>query len=69
MGAIRSAVLAVLGEADEPLRIGDTHRLVEQRLQIAVSRSTVKDVLTKAARDPTQPVIRLRRGLYALIKR
>jgi hypothetical protein len=64
LGAIRAAVLIVLGEAKQPMRVREVHASVEQRLQVAVSYDTVKSVLCAAAGNPSTGVGRTRWGVY-----
>jgi hypothetical protein len=64
LGAIRAAVLIVLGDAKQPMRVGEVHAAVEQRLRAAVSYETVKSVLSGAGRNPATGVERVRWGVY-----
>jgi hypothetical protein len=64
LGAIRAAVLVVLGEAKQPMRVCEVHAAVEERLQIAVSYETIKSALSAAGRHPAIGVERVRWGVY-----
>ena len=66
MGTIQNAVLAVLNEADEPLRPYDIRVRVRRRLPVPVSYDTVASFVSVAARDPSSGVVRLRYGLYSV---
>ena len=64
LGAIRAAVLIVLGEAKQPMRVREVHAAVEQRLRVAVSYETVKSALSAAGRNPAAGVERVGWGVY-----
>jgi hypothetical protein len=66
MGAIQEAVLAVLGEASNPLRPCDIHALVEQRLARRVSDDTVSSYLSVAARDKRSIVRRIQPATHTV---
>jgi hypothetical protein len=64
LGALRAAVLIVLGETKQPIRVREVHAAVAQRLQIAVSYETIKSALSAASRNPATGVERVRWGVY-----
>jgi hypothetical protein len=63
-GTVSSAVLAVLAEADGPMRFIEIHGRVEELLGISVSKGTVKEFLSAEAREGRSRFRRLGRGLY-----
>jgi len=63
-GTVSGAVLAVLAEADSPMRYIDIHAKVEELLGMRVSRSSVKQFLSAEPRHRRPRFERVARGLY-----
>jgi hypothetical protein len=63
-GTVSSAVLAVLAEADSPLRYVEIQAKVEELLGIRVSRSSVKQFLNAESSHRRPRFERVARGLY-----
>ena len=68
MGAIQAAILAVLGQACEPLSTGEVHERVARRMGRTISQDTVNSFLSVAARDAGSPVRPIGPGLYVIEK-
>lgn len=66
LGEIQRTVLAVLGEAASPLRVGEIQLRAQVRLDRVVSRDTVASCLTVAARTGRFGTIRVRTSVYML---
>ena len=67
-GAIRDAIVAVLEQADRPLRVRDVHARVEQLLGEQVSRGAVKAYLWSAAHRATPLFQRCGNEGYRLVR-
>ena len=67
-GAIQAAVLQVLDAATGPLRLGEIHSRVEQRLDRATTRDTVSSFLSVACRADNPTVVRAGYGLYRIAR-
>ena len=65
-GLVPSAILRVLAESVEPLRVAAIHEAIELMLGRSVSRSTVKNALARQARRDGR-LVRLARGQYRLV--
>jgi hypothetical protein len=63
-GLVPEAIVRVLGEAGEPMRVRDVHAVVEQLLGQPVSPSAVKTWLARHAVGDRATVMRLGRGRY-----
>jgi hypothetical protein len=64
-GAVQTAIRIVLDSADSPMALTAIRRAVEDLLGQIVSRNTVDSFLSVAARDPSSPIVRSRRGVYS----
>jgi hypothetical protein len=67
-GTVSGAVLAVLARTCEPMRFIEIHASVEALLEMPVSRSSVKQFLSDERRHRKPRFVRLRRGVYQLLK-
>lgn len=65
-GLVPKAIMRVLAESVEPLGVSAIHEAVELVLGQAVSRSTVKNALARAARRNDR-LVRLGHGRYWLL--
>ena len=65
-GTVSGSVLAVLAEADGPLRYIEIHSRVELLVGVPVPKSSVKHLLHLEARRERQRIERVARGLYKL---
>jgi hypothetical protein len=66
-GTVITALLAVLAQADGPMRYIEIHREIEATLGFPVSRSSTKQLLSDEARHRRPRFERVERGLYQLI--
>jgi hypothetical protein len=66
VGAIPEAIMRVLADSVEPMRMRDIHSEVEVLLGQSVSRSAVKNWLANHVRGERAPLVRLGRGRYRL---
>ncbi len=66
VGAVPDAIMQVLADTVEPMRMRDIHTEVEVLIGQPVSRSAVKNWLANNARHDDAPLIRLGRGRYLL---
>jgi hypothetical protein len=66
-GSMRRAVLAKLAAAGKPMRVPEVRAAVVERLGCEVSYHAVLSCLSSAALDEAVPVVRVGRGLYAMI--
>lgn len=64
LGAIKAAVMSVLGEASGPLRVREIRALVEAKLKLEVSYQTVCSVLTTSLKIPASGVKKVGYGTY-----
>jgi hypothetical protein len=62
-GLIQEAVLAVLGEVQEPLRPCDIRDAVQDRVGRPVAYDTISSLLSVAARDAVSKITRVSPGL------
>ncbi len=67
VGAVPEAIVQVLAESVEPMRMRDIHTEVEMLIGQAVSRSSVKNWLASRAQGKQPLLVRLERGRYGLI--
>lgn len=65
VGDVSAAIMQVLGESVEPMRMCDIHIEVERVRGQPVGRSAVKNWLANNVRGDAAPLIRLGRGRYA----
>jgi hypothetical protein len=63
-GLVPKAIMRVLGEAVEPMRMKDIHAEVERELGQPVSRSAVKNWLASHVEGDNALFVRLGRGRY-----
>lgn len=66
-GATSEAVMRVLADADEPMRMCEIHAAVEALLGEMVPRSTIKNCLANNSRGNGALLVRLGRGRYRLV--
>jgi hypothetical protein len=66
VGAIPEAIMRVLADSVEPMRMRDIEAEVEALVGQPVSRSAVKNWLANHVRGEQAPLIRLGRGRYRL---
>lgn len=66
VGAIPEAIMRVLSDSVEPMRMRDIHAEVEVLIGKPVSRSAVKNWLANNVRGEHAPLVRLGRGRYRL---
>ena len=66
LGEVRDAMIAVLREGGDYIRVADIHARVEQKLECPVSYQHVKDVLSNRSRNEKQLFERKGYGLYRL---
>lgn len=66
VGAIPDAIMRVLADSVEPLRMRDIHAEVEALVGQPVSRSAVKNWLANHVRGDQAMLVRLGRGRYCL---
>lgn len=69
VGAVAKAIVKVLTETAGPMRAGEVHRAVEQRLGEPVRRRSVTSYLSKGSAAPNARFRRVGRGRYELISR
>jgi hypothetical protein len=67
-GTVSAAVLAVLTRTGEPMRFIGIHVSVEELLEMSISQSSVKQFLSDERRHRKPRFVRLRRGVYQLLK-
>jgi hypothetical protein len=65
-GLVPKAILRILSESVEPMRVRDIHTEVEALLGQSVSPSAVKNCLARHAKDDQALFVRLDRGRYLL---
>ena len=65
-GLVPKAIMQILSESDEPMRVRDIHAEVEALLGQAVSSSAVKNWLARHAQGDQALFVRLGRGRYRL---
>lgn len=65
-GLVPKAIMRVLSESGEPMRVRDIHAEVEALLDQAVSSSAVKNWLARHAQGDQVLFVRLGRGRYRL---
>lgn len=63
-GLVPNAVTRVLREAAEPMRAREIQAEVEDLLCTRVSRSSIKNALTRTVQGDRAPLVRQSRGLY-----
>lgn len=66
VGDVSAAIMRVLGESVEPMRMRDIHLEVERLLGQPVGRSAIKNWLANNARGHSPKLVRLERGRYRL---
>ena len=66
MGAIQTAALFVLGQADSAMTPREVRTAVEERLGVPVSQDTISSFLSVACRSVDPLVQRVERGLYSI---
>jgi hypothetical protein len=66
VGAVPEAIMRVLADSVEPMRMRDIHAEVEALVGLSVSRSAVKNWLANHVRGEQALLIRLGRGRYRL---
>lgn len=67
-GLLPDAIMRVLNESVEPVRVSEVHVLVELMLDQRVSKSAVKTWLARQAVGDQALVMRLDRGRYVPVK-
>ena len=67
-GTVSGAVLAVLTQADSPLRFIEIHAEVEVLLNMPIARSSVKQFLSAESRHRRPRFDRVGRGRYQLVR-
>lgn len=65
-GAIQDAVIRVLAEADDPMRVTEVHAAVERVLSMRVSKDSVNSCLSTRARGADPLFVRVKFGHYRL---
>jgi hypothetical protein len=65
-GLVPKAIMRVLSESVEPMRVRDIHAEVEEMLGPTVSPSAVKNWLARHVQDEHALLVRLKRGRYLL---
>jgi hypothetical protein len=65
-GLVPKAIMQVLSESVEPMRMMDIHAEIERTLDRPVSRSAVKNWLARHTGGEKALFVRLRRGRYIL---
>jgi hypothetical protein len=66
-GFVPKAIMRVLNESAEPMRVRDIHAEVEALVGQHVSPSAVKNWLARHAQGDEALLVRLRRGRYRLV--
>lgn len=66
-GLVPRAIQQVLAEVGEPMRVRDIYVAVEDRLGIAVPKSSVNVWLSQSTKGPLPQVVRLGHGRYQLL--
>jgi hypothetical protein len=65
-GTVLDAVLAVMAEADRPLRYIEIHARVEMLMGMSVPKTSVKHLLHMEKRRKTHRIVRVGDGVYCL---
>jgi hypothetical protein len=60
------AIVHVLADRDEPMRVKDIHTAIEAALGEPVAASSIKTALLANAKGPSQRLVRVAPGRYAL---
>lgn len=66
-GWVTKAVVTVLAERDEPMRVKDIHAAVEALIGGPVAWSSVKQALCSNVSGPSPRFVRVARGRYVLV--
>ena len=66
-GLVPRAIMRVLAESVEPLRVQTIHEGVELVIGRSVSHSTIKNALARQVRSGDGRLVRLERGRYRLL--
>jgi hypothetical protein len=63
---VLKAILRVLADRDEPMRVRDIHEAVEVALGQSVAASSIKTALVANASGPSRRLVRVAPGRYVL---